>query len=394
MKNIGQIIKKEMDKIFKFPRMIFSTLVLPGLLIFGIYTFMGQSAQSESMKTVDYNSKIILVNAPDSFESYLEQYIAVQAEAGNPMFIDYQNAVEPIDELKIKIRSGSIDTVIEFSKDFNAFTDTALVNIYSNNGINNSLAAKQKINLILDSYKTSVLLKDINTNAFHLEEINATDDEKNVGMVLAMLLPMFIMTFVFAGALGVGSDAIAGEKERGTLATLLMAPIKKTEIILGKTISTAMIAIMSALSSFIGVVASLPFAKAMFPIESGVNYSIYIYLQLIVVLILLGMLSSALILIASTFAKSTKEATTYAMPIYIVAILVATVSMFSTELPNNLALYFIPIYNITLVLKGVFSFQLENTQFLIAIFSTTVYILIVTFILIKMFKSEKVLFNK
>ena len=221
-----------------------------------------------------------------------------------------------------------------------------------------------------------------------------SDENKSGGQILAMLLPMFIMTFVFAGALSVGSDAVAGEKERGTLATLLMAPIKRNDIIFSKILSTALISIMSALSSFIGVIASLPFAKDMLALDVDVTYSAYSYLQLVIILIILGMLSASLILIASTFAKTTKEASSYAMPIYIVAILVSTVSMFSMETPKDISLYLIPIYNISLGLRAVFSFDLETLQFIILVLSNITYIILINLILFRMFKSEKVLFNK
>ena len=63
-----------------------------------------------------------------------------------------------------------------------------------------------------------------------------------------------------SSSLGIGADVIAGEKERGTLSTLLMAPITKTEIIVGKILATTIITLLSSVGSFLGIAASLPFA--------------------------------------------------------------------------------------------------------------------------------------
>ena len=71
------------------------------------------------------------------------------------------------------------------------------------------------------------------------------------------------------------------------------------------------------------------------------------------------MMAVCLVLFASTLARTTKEASMYAMPIYIVAILASTVSMFSTDLPKEFYYYLIPIYNSVLGLKGILSFQLN-----------------------------------
>lgn len=389
MKNIQRIIKKEMDKIFKFPRIIFSTLVLPGLLIFGIYAFMGMSLSKEIDKQTDYKSNVHLMNTPAAFDEYIESYKEV---------INFTKATSTLDDLLPQIKTGEIDAVVVFSNNFESkyFSNDAVVTIYSNVGKSNSTQAESMMQKIISDYKQNELTKlNINTNIFAIKTDNTvTDNKKNAGQVLAMLLPMFIMTFIFAGALSIGADAIAGEKERGTLATLLMAPIKRNDIIIGKIVSTAVISILSAMSSFIGIIASFPFSKDMFQIDTSISYSFVHYVQIFVILLVLGLLSSSLILIASTFAKSTKEATSYAMPLYIIAILASTISMFNNDLPKEIILYFIPIYNITLGLKGIFTFDLSSMQFLYIIIANVVVIVLTLMLLIRMFKSEKVMFNK
>ena len=74
MRNIYGIIKKELDKIFKFPRMIFSTLVLPGLLIFLIYAIMGQSFTEQTNIIEEHKTIINVVNMPTSYKKILNDF--------------------------------------------------------------------------------------------------------------------------------------------------------------------------------------------------------------------------------------------------------------------------------------------------------------------------------
>lgn len=392
MRNIKLIIKKEMDKIFKFPRIIFSTILLPGLLIFGIYAFMGISIKGEISKTIDYKSSIYLINSPQTFDDYLESY--------KDKF-NFFEANSTLDDLLVQVKEGTIDAVVVFTANFEAnYFNDAKITIYSNHGLTNSSNADAMMTDIISAYKQKELQNQgVNTNIFTVTKNNTiTDEKKNTGQILSLLLPMFIMTFIFAGALSIGADAIAGEKERGTLATLLMAPIKRDEIIVGKIVSTAIISILSAISSFIGIMASLPFSKELFSLGSNFHFTFgevaQLALQILLLLLLLGLLASALILIASTYGKSTKEATTYAMPLYMIAILASTISMFSMDLPDNIIVYFIPVYNINIAFKGIFMFELGTIQYLYVVFANVFYIVLTIFLLMKMFKSEKILFNK
>ena len=389
MNNILMIIKKELDKIFKFPRVFFSTIILPGLIIFLIYSFMGTQMSKEIYK--EYKYQVYVINQTEEFNLMLSSY------SDYITVIDKDDRFD-VETLKEKLITNEIDLVVIFSDNFtvNLFTDDANIEVLANKGSSNSINALNIISTILEEYKDLELKKhNIITDVFKFTiDDKYTDEKKNGGEIIAMLLPMLIITFVFAGTLSIGADAIAGEKERGTLATLLMAPIKRNDIILGKIISTALISIMTATSSIVGVLLALPFAKDLFQVSGSIAYGIADYIQLFMVVIVLGIMSSALILVASTFARTTKEATSYAMPIYLIAILIPTFSMFSTDSASSIIPYCIPIYNLSQTLKDIFAFNANITNFLIALFSSLAYIILLILLLLKMFKSEKVLFSK
>ena len=392
MRNIRGVIKKDLDKIFKFPGAIFSTIILPGLMLFLIYAIMGSSFSNLMGGDTDYYNRVILINAPGSFNEYID----ISEESKISYTISEEKNVD-VEILKNELKENKWDLIVVFDSQFDEKIEQRLeptLSIYGNDISSDSSVARNKINTFITDLKAKILTdRGINTNVI-TETYDSVADENQVNAFgLAMLLPMLIITFVFAGALGVGADAIAGEKERGTLSTLLMAPIRRNEIILGKVISTSIISLLSAVSSFVGIIASFPFAKEIFGIEGSVNYGIDKFAQLLIVIVILAMLASSIILLFSALAKSVKEATSYAMPIYIIAILTAVVSMFS-KTPSDYSVYAIPIYNLAITIKGILSFDIKLTGFIIAILSNVLYITLVVVLLVRMFKSEKILFSK
>lgn len=389
MKNIFGIIKKEIDKIFKFPRMIFSTLLLPGLMIFLLYMIMGQSFADQSDTTEEHQTIINVVNMPVSYQNILDLTKNIEINI---------IGVEEIEDKKAEIYNKENDVLVIFTDDFDQKTldnqkpsVKIIYNPLDQKSSNGYALVEATLNIQKDIFLVTMGM-DIDIVKYETESLY--DERKATGSVLAMLLPMFIMITIFAAGLGIGSDAIAGEKERGTLATLLMTPIKKNEIIIGKIISTAVVTILSALSSFIGILASLPFAKAMFSVDGAITYNVGHYLMLFCILIVIALFAASLMLLASTIGKTTKEATMYAMPIYMIAIFSSTFSMFNEVRDTKLYMYLVPIYNCTLGLKAIFSLEAELIPILLVLGSSALYISIVIMILLKLFKSERVLFAR
>jgi sodium transport system permease protein len=392
--NIIKIVKKELDKIFKFPRQILTTLVLPGLLLFLIYAFLGMGFGNMVGEEVETTTIIHVVNAPASLE-------AIRTDEVVKMKIDLYEANETdIENLKNEVLNGSIHAVLVYDSNFDDLVQSPNlpnVTILYDSSTTSAAVTIERINLII-STQQSYLYRELNINPdlFNVVFDNIEPAEKGGAVILAMILPMLLMSFIFASALGTGSDAIAGEKERGTLATLLMLPIKRSDIIIGKIISTSILTVISALSSFIGLVASLPFAKELFATGENltISYGFLDILGLFVIILLIALLASSILLIISTLAKNVKEATTLAMPIYIAAIITPILSMFSSSSAGTKLVYIIPLYNTIIGLKEIISTNFDLVNFLLIIASTLIYVFIFIVVLIRLFKSEKVLYSK
>lgn len=387
MKNISLIVKKDLDKIFKFPRMLFTTILLPGLIIFIVYGIMGSAITSMEENVEAHNSIIYIINED---EEYLKMF-----ESINNYEIKKDNS--NTNEIKKYIDEGTVDALIILDEGFTNKinnNERPKVEIYYSQVNTNSMEAYNKILTTLELYKNKVLYdKGIETTIFNITSTKVNDEKSEVGFLLGSLMPMMLIIMIFASSMGVGADAIAGEKERGTLATLLMTPVSRSEILTGKLISTLILLLLSAASSFIGILLTSNSNESLFGNIGELSYTFGDYILLLVTLIIVGLFASLLLLIISTLAKNIKEASALATPICIIAMICAILSTYQTVEKNTFE-YVIPIYNTSLIMKDIFTMNLDINNFLIMVISSIVLIVISIIALQKLFKKESVAFTK
>jgi sodium transport system permease protein len=192
--------------------------------------------------------------------------------------------------------------------------------------------------------------------------------------------------------MGLGTDMVAGEKERGTLASLLVSPIRRSSIILGKVFSLMVIA---GLSSIISVVAMIVFMPVMFggDFEAAgisVNMSMEQILMLGALLVLISFMYATIIVLISVFAKSVKEANTYIYPVYILLMVVGFSTMFDIGTPGDFV-YYIPLYNSILTLQNILTQSVTPWQYVVTVITTAATSIVLIFALTKLFGSEKIM---
>lgn len=408
MKHVLNIIKKELDKVFKNPRLFITTFILPGVLIFAIYGTMGNLANSEIEKAVNNTSNIYVVDVSTSFKETIDMYNATYPEdsenALNANFTYYESNNITKEELDEALNEGACNAYIIFEKDFDEVLNNRLkdqsaplpgVQIYMLSTSTMSAIASEKVNALLNVLRDIKITETygditiINNMTFDI-----ADEATQSNYTLAMLLPMLLITFIFAGGLSIGTDAIAGEKERGTIATLLMTPINKNEIVIGKLIAAIIMTIISALSSFIGVACSLPMSQEIFGSANLTLLSFSTMISLFGLILSTALIAITIFMIASTIAKNIKEATTFAMPFYMIGIILSLSTMFMEKFPTDIGTYLIPIYNLSLGIKGTLIGEISTINLLIVIGSNLVYFILGIILMTKLFKNEKIMFSK
>ncbi len=390
--NTLTIIKKEFAKFFGDKRMVFTTLLLPGLMIFLMYSVMGDALKSFSSVDDSYVYKVFVSNLPGSMT---EDIAAMDFEIAD-------TNEKAIDTVKSDIMDKKADLLIVFPKDFDALVqnDDAAdasqmppnIEIYYNSTLTESANAYSLMLEYFDHYESKLANRfDIN----HTDKAyNLASDKDVTGEVFSMMLPMLLMVFMFSGCMGIAPESIAGEKERGTIATLLATPIKRSELAIGKIISLSTLALLSGMSSFVGTMLALP--KLMGFGTEGMNaavYSIADYALLLLIILSTILIFISLISVVSAFSKTVKEAATSVMPLMIIVMLIGITAMFGDGAPTNTALYLIPVYNSVQCMIGIFSFAYQPVHIIVTMAANAVISVAFMYVLTRMFNSEKVMFS-
>lgn len=386
MKGWLPVFKKELLRFFKDKRMIVGTLILPGLLIYLVYSFMGDGMQG-------------LIGGEERAPT---AYVQDMPDAVAPLFdgvVETESvAAEDAEAAKAAVKNGEKDLFIVFPENFsNEKPAESLpapnVEIYYNATESNSSSAYTLVSSLLSEYEFIGENKyDINSPLSGVEYNLATERDMT-SMIFSMLMPMLMMVFIFSGAMSVAPESIAGEKERGTFATLLVTPVSRAGVAVGKIFALSIIAVLSGLSSFIGIILSLPKMMGGADVSAGI-YSAGDYFALLGVVVSTVLLTVALISVVSAFAKSVKEATAYVTPLMIVNVLLSVTCMFGDGAPASVWLYLIPLYNSVQSINAVFSFSAVALNLAVAMIANFVYTGLLVWLLTRMFKSEKIMFRR
>ncbi len=219
------------------------------------------------------------------------------------------------------------------------------------------------------------------------------DEDKALGQGFASLLPMLIVLFLFSGAMSIGPDAIAGEKERGTIATLLVTPIKRSDLALGKILGLSVISLFSAASSLVGILLSLPKLMQGTSLDAGI-YGPVEYMQIVIVLISTVLVIVGMIAMLSTIARSVKEASMLVLPLYFLSIVISVSTMFSGEGASNALYYIIPIYSSVNILISILTFEVVPFHIALMVLSSLLYVGLLVVFTTKLFESERIIFAK
>ena len=249
------IIKKELARFFGDKRMVVAA-IMPGVLIYVMYTFMGSGMSELYTTDEDYVCNVSVVNMPESmmFLENIEEFEISVIKA------------EDVNAVKDAIKEDKSDLLVVFPEafdmammtyDITTATDFAPnIEIYYNSASVESSHAYSEITSVLNQFEQSM------ANKFDVcrgeEEYDLATEEDMSAMVVSMLMPMLILMMLFSGCMSVSAESIAGEKERGTIATLLVTPMKRSDLALGKMISLSIIGLISGISSFVGIMLSLP----------------------------------------------------------------------------------------------------------------------------------------
>lgn len=235
------------------------------------------------------------------------------------------------------------------------------------------------------------------------ESEDLASSEQSAGSILGMILPFLLVLSLLMGTMYPAIDVTAGEKERGTLETLLTLPVSNREIIFSKFFTVAIIGIISALLNIVSIAFMGTYMIRLMgdAVESmgisfaGIDIGKFIPAIIFTVLAILAfsLFISAVTMCITSLAKSYKEANNYITPLMLVVMLTGYIGFIpNIELTHTMAL--VPVANICLMIKNLLLFKVEYKLVAVVLVSNVLYAIVAVLILSRIYDSENVLFDE
>ena len=384
--NTWTIISKEFARFFGDRQLLFTTVIMPGLLIYLVYSLMGTGIQKMITEGANETVTLQVENLPKSLAPVFYSLDSSVVLSEQLITDDDIAQLEDKDINAVLLRfPADFDAILAAQSPSNPATQSPSVDIYYNSTNNASNRVHVVVSSVLNNY----------ARPYTVSELDQASNESIGAMIWSKILPMLIIMMLFSGVMAIAPSSIAGEKERGTIATLLVTPMRRNELALGKIVSLSGIALLSGISSFIGIALSLPKMVGMGEAaDLGFHYTTNDYLVLLLVIFASVLIMASAVSLLSALAKDVKNAGTMVTPFMLVVMLAGLLPMFQDGASTSLTVYLIPFYNSIEVMTAVFAHEMEWMPVIVTLASDVVYTGIAVWVLTRMFNSEKVMFSK
>ncbi len=278
------------------------------------------------------------------------------------------------------------------------------VTLYYDQSNQAALYAASRVQKFLEGYLKDVLKTKLDALGLDYNKLSpplkvTTKDTGTSGavgrMILSRLLPYFMVLAILTGAMGLGAEITAGEKERGTIATLLVSQLSRTEIVLGKFLAVLTVSLVSSLLSAAGLLIGMRFfGGGLAPAGTHATFTIGAgeFLWMLGVLLPLAVIIAALVIIVGSYARNQKEASTYLGPIYMIIVLVGIVSMTGGAQFGG-ANFLIPVANALYALQEIIMNTLNFQHLVYTLIANVACGGLLIAASIAMFKRETILFR-
>jgi sodium transport system permease protein len=397
--NILTVYRKELREALRDRRTIVSSLLVP-LLLFPVLTAgLGAGVSVLIGQAKEEIPKVMVIGGEDS-PNLLEDLHGMKKIEIVPLAANWK---EQIVDKEIR---AAVDIPVGFKNDLVQQKVTTL-KIYNYDGDLKSSLAADTIQKHLETYRTGVVkeslaaknLPDAALEPFEVIQENVAPKEKVGGAAFGGVIGYMVILLCMTGCMYPAMDLTAGEKERGTMETILSSPISRVHLVLGKfflvlttSLTTAVLSVTSMGVSFWVLGKLHAFDKA----GSGagqlqLSIGIKAVLSIFIMVLPLAVLFSAGVMTVALFAKSYKEAQSYITPLMFLVIIPAVCAMLPIDLNAKLAL--VPILNASLLCKELVTNTYHWSYIVIIFSSTCVYAGAALYLAVKMFQREDVLFR-
>ncbi len=401
---IFTLLKKELTDIFRDTKtiiiMVIVPLILYPLVFLGSMLLTSSLLRESTVKT--YNVAIVKTDTETTLNI---RHLLDDALAKH----EYHFHVEEInssENYERFIRDEKYDVVIVPENTGNEYPD---ITIYSLTSSNKSGTARSMVDVVFSDYSNQIIeerLKEafsdyetLKEDPFNVEKVDYSSKEETTGMLIGYIMPFMMIISVLMGAFTVAIDISVGEKERGTLETLITLPISNTQMMISKFFAVTIFALFSVAINILSfalmgifIFNSMSFAST-FVGDFKFTQFIPSILIMAVLLVLFTMFVSAVCLCVDFMAKSVKEANNLTTPLMLILMTGAGMSV----LPGvklNFGLALVPILNVSLLIKELFMLNYNPSLVAVVFAATIIHTTAAIYIMTKVFSSENILFGE
>lgn len=398
MNKIRTLIKKEILDILRDKKTLIimvavSVLLYPAIMIGMVFVmnFVLQSQKNEEhIVAYAVQDEVYIDQLDNVYQTYKDEY-------------DFTLSFLAVNEEEKQNMTENFDVWISFQE----IKEVLAITVEYTSTNQKSCYVESALHEITDTYREELLTQNLlaeglSEDFLHPLTYEAQDSAtvtESFGMSIGGSIGMLMIITIMLGAFYPAIDATTGEKERGTLETLLTLPVTNFQMIMSKFIAVSVFACMTAILSLLSLGASVLFLVNSVAAEASNEFSafdinvIICWLPvLIIVMIVTALLVTAFSMCFCIFAKSFKEANNYLTPVMLIVMFASMVAM----IPSVNLNYFtslIPLVNVSLLIKEVISQQLNLALAGITIGINFCYSILIIWILSKMYDSENILFS-
>ncbi|MBM3493850.1 MAG: ABC transporter permease [Armatimonadetes bacterium] len=387
------VFTKEFREVFRDRRTIIGVVISPLLITPLLFLILGTFIAGEAKKMEKETMSVGVVNA--------NLAPSVMKAIGKPPSLAFERVQADRAESLIKSRKLRAALVLPTDAEKRLAAHRAVrvqVMLDAGNEKSNAAAARLRAavttagaGLIQVRLKRLDLPSDFAT-PFDIKEAPIKTGTGRGTLIVAGMLPYLLALSCFSSGIYAANDTVAGEKERGTLETLLVSPASRREIVLGKFLAVAALCCVGSVLSVVGM--SIPFFSGLKAFDWIARGGMHLTAAGIGVTLLmqipLAVLFAGMLMIVSTFARNQKEAQTYLGPMMIAIIVPAMMSMvMGAEAPRAMAA--VPVLNASLIIKQALTGSTDPAFLVLALAASVLYAGIAVAICTRLFDRENVL---
>ncbi|MEE3392945.1 MAG: ABC transporter permease subunit/CPBP intramembrane protease [Lachnospiraceae bacterium] len=401
------LFKKEILDVMRDKKTMLAMFLLPVIIypvIFIIAMQIGTMIGTQE-KTSEYDIAFVeqdgscVTKAADTDLGRLAGYIESKKGKEDGYKITFVGSDDPEADLK----SETIDAYVKSVKD----NDQITYQIYYLSSADSSNNAEAALSDLISSYSDKLAEEKIASLGLPVEgtlspavaeDHDKASRESSIGNILGTIIPFLLITSILMGCMYPAIDMTAGEKERGTLETLLTLPITNAELIMSKFFAVACLSLISVILNVLsmGSIAIYMYhtVKELSDGMASINAVAFIPALIITIVCIFAfaLFISALVMCICAFAKSYKEANNYITPLTLVVMMTGYIA-FIPNMTLSRPMALVPVANVCLLIKQLLVFKFNYQLIFIVLLTNVIYAFISIWVLSRIYDTENILFG-